>query len=82
MKVLIIDDVADLLINGLEEIGYSVTYLPNINRAEIIAIIAPFEVLVVRTKTPIDFEIFAAAKNLKIIELKGLEIFKKILNQD
>ena len=45
MKVLIIDDVADLLIAGLQEIGYSVTYLPNINRAEIIALIAPFEVL-------------------------------------
>ena len=71
VKVLIIDDVADLLINGLEEIGYSVTYLPNINRAEIIALIAPFEVLVLRTKTLIDSEIFEAAKNLKIIARAG-----------
>lgn len=71
VKVLIIDDVADLLITGLEEIGYSVTYLPNINRAAIIKFIAPFEVLVVRTKTLIDSEIFEAAKNLKIIARAG-----------
>ncbi len=71
VKVLIIDDVADLLITGLEEIGNSITYLPNINRAEIIAIIASFEVLVVRTKTLIDNEIFEAAKNLKIIARAG-----------
>ena len=71
MKVLIIDDVADVLVSGLEKIGNSVSYLPNINRAEIIEIIAPFEVLVVRTKTLIDDEIFAAAKNLKIIARAG-----------
>ena len=71
MKVLIIDDVADVLITGLEKVGYSVSYLPNINRAEIIEIIAPFEVLVVRTKTLIDNEIFTAAKNLKIIARAG-----------
>ena len=71
MKVLIIDDVAQILITGLEKIGYSVSYFPNINRAQIIEIIAPFEVLVVRTKTLIDNEIFAAAKNLKIIARAG-----------
>ncbi len=71
VKVLIIDDVADLLITGLEEIGYSVTYLPNINRAETIALIAPFEVLVLRTKTLVDKEIFESAKNLKIIARAG-----------
>jgi D-3-phosphoglycerate dehydrogenase len=71
VKVLIIDDVADLLITGLEKIGYSVSYLPNINRAEIIEIISTFEVLIVRTKTLIDNEIFTAAKNLKIIARAG-----------
>lgn len=71
MKVLIIDDVAKFLITGLEEIGYSVSYLPNINRAEVLALIAPYEVLVVRTKTVIDNEIFSAAKNLKIIARAG-----------
>jgi D-3-phosphoglycerate dehydrogenase / 2-oxoglutarate reductase len=71
VKVLIIDDVAKFLITGLEEIGYSVSYLPNINRAEVLALIAPYEVLVVRTKTVIDNEIFSAAKNLKIIARAG-----------
>jgi hypothetical protein len=39
VKVLIIDDVADVLVSGLEKIGNSVSYLPNINRAEIIEMI-------------------------------------------
>ena len=71
MKVLIIDDVSSLLIDGLGKIGYEVTYLPFINRSEILQIIAPFEVLVVRTKTLIDKEIFEAAPNLKIIARAG-----------
>jgi len=71
VKVLIIDDVNNLLITGLEKIGYTVTYLPNITRAEILAIIAPYEVLVVRTKTQIDQEVFETAKNLKIIARAG-----------
>ncbi len=71
MKVLIIDDVSSLLTEGLEKIGYQVTYLPAINRSEILQIIAPFEVLVVRTKTLIDKEIFEAAPNLKIIARAG-----------
>jgi len=71
VKVLIIDDVSSLLTDGLEKIGYQVTYLPNINRNEILEIIAPFEVLVVRTKTLIDQEIFDAAPNLKIIARAG-----------
>jgi D-3-phosphoglycerate dehydrogenase len=71
VKVLIIDDVDDLLITGLEKIGHDVTYLPSIKRTEIIEKIAPYEILVVRTKTQIDQEIFAAAPNLKIIARAG-----------
>lgn len=71
MKILIIDDVDNLLITGLEKIGHVVTYLPSIKRSEIIEKIAPFEILVVRTKTQIDNEIFAAAPNLKIIARAG-----------
>jgi D-3-phosphoglycerate dehydrogenase len=71
VKVLIIDDVSSLLIDGLEKIGYKVTYLPAVNRSEILQIITPFEVLVVRTKTLIDKEILQAAPNLKIIARAG-----------
>jgi D-3-phosphoglycerate dehydrogenase len=71
VKVLIIDDVSSLLTEGLDKIGYEVTYLPTINRNEILQIIAPFEVLVVRTKTLIDKEILNAAPNLKIIARAG-----------
>ena len=71
MKVLIVDDVDKLLISGLERIGYTINYLPNISRAEIESIIGPYEVLVVRTKTQIDKKIFDSAKNLKIIARAG-----------
>lgn len=71
VKVLIIDDVHELLIVGLEQVGYQVSYLPNATRAEIIQVIAPFEVLVVRTKTQINKEIIDAAPNLKIIARAG-----------
>lgn len=71
MKVLIIDDVHALLINGLQKLNYNVTYLPAINRQDILQIIAPFQVLVVRTKTNIDAEILNAANNLKVIARAG-----------
>ncbi len=71
MKVLIIDDVHALLINGLQKLNYNVTYLPAITRQEILQIIAPFQVLVVRTKTNIDAEILNAANNLKVIARAG-----------
>ena len=71
MKVLIIDDVHALLINGLQKLNYNVTYLPAITRQDILQIIAPFHVLVVRTKTNIDAEILNAANNLKVIARAG-----------
>jgi D-3-phosphoglycerate dehydrogenase / 2-oxoglutarate reductase len=71
VKVLIIDDVHALLINGLQKLNYNVTYLPAISRQEILQIIAPFHVLVVRTKTNIDAEILNAANNLKVIARAG-----------
>lgn len=71
MKVLIIDDVSSLLINGLTQKGFEVTYLPNITRAELLTQITLYNILVVRTKTPIDSEILHNAKNLKIIARAG-----------
>lgn len=71
MKVLIIDDVSSLLINGLTQKGFEVTYLPNITRAELLTQITLYNILVVRTKTPIDSEILHSAKNLKIIARAG-----------
>ncbi len=71
MKVLIIDDVDSLLIDGLEKIGYSVTYNPTITRAEIIQSISIYQVLVVRTKTQIDKEIIEAGSHLKFIARAG-----------
>jgi D-3-phosphoglycerate dehydrogenase / 2-oxoglutarate reductase len=71
VKALIIDDIHELLIVGLEQVGYQVTYLPNATRAEIIQVIFPFDVLVVRTKTQIDKEVIDVAPNLKVIARAG-----------
>lgn len=71
MKIFIVDDVHELLIDGLSELGHNVLYLPNANRIDIIRLIGEQEVLVVRTKTPIDAEVLGAAKNLKMIARAG-----------
>jgi D-3-phosphoglycerate dehydrogenase len=71
MKIFIVDDVHELLITGLSDLGHNVLYLPNANRADIIRLIEEQEVLVVRTKTPIDAEVLGAAKKLKVIARAG-----------
>lgn len=71
MKIFIVDDVHELLIDGLSELGHNVLYLPNANRIDIIRLIGEQEVLVVRTKTSIDAEMLGAAKNLKVIARAG-----------
>lgn len=45
--------------------------MPNITRAELLTQITLYNILVVRTKTPIDSEILHNAKNLKIIARAG-----------
>lgn len=71
MKVLIVDDVAPSLVRGLMDFGYQVDYLPFIKRVEMLNTIQNYNILVIRTKTPIDVEVLEKATNLKIIARAG-----------
>ncbi len=70
-NVLIVDDVHPILIDGLSKLGHNVLYLPNSNRAEIIAALPHQHVLVIRTKTPVDKDFLGQADELKIIARAG-----------
>jgi D-3-phosphoglycerate dehydrogenase / 2-oxoglutarate reductase len=70
-KVLIIDEVHELLINGLVARGVKVNYQPKANRNDLLHLIADFEGLIVRTKTIIDKEVFNKATKLCFIGRAG-----------
>lgn len=70
-KVLIIDDVHQILTNGLAEIGFEVNYLPKATRNDLLQLIPQAIGLIVRTKTQIDAEIISKAENLKFIGRAG-----------
>jgi D-3-phosphoglycerate dehydrogenase len=71
MRILIADDVHDLLIKGLEEIGHTVIYAPHITRDELKLQIALADGLVIRTKTTIDADVLSHAGQLKFIGRAG-----------
>ncbi len=70
-RVLIIDDVHEILPNGLREAGFEVVYEPAWGRSELIEAIGDCEGLVVRTKTTIDKNVLSRAINLKWIARAG-----------
>jgi D-3-phosphoglycerate dehydrogenase len=71
MKILIIDDVHELLTNGLTALGFDVTYQPHATRNDLLHIITAYDGLVVRTKTRIDREVIERAAKLKFIARAG-----------
>jgi len=70
-KVLIVDDMHEFLMQGLEQNGFELTYLPMASRHEILQCIARFHVLVVRSKVQVDTELLAFAKQLKLVARAG-----------
>lgn len=70
-QVLIIDDVHEMLIDGLKQIGYEVIYLPDATRIDLLHHITTAIGLVVRTKTQIDAEVINKGYNLKFIARAG-----------
>ena len=71
MKALIIDKVHNLLFDKLNACNIETNYLPDITRQEILSTIANYEILIIRSKTPIDKEILDKAAKLKIIGRYG-----------
>ena len=76
MKILIIDEMHESIMPMLQKIGHEVIYLPKINREEILATVAEYDGLIIRSKTPMDKELLERAKNLKFIGRAGAGLDK------
>ncbi len=70
-KVLITANIHPYLQNRLEELGYFVQVKEDIERAELVAIIEIYEVLIITTYTKVDKELIDIARNLKIVGRVG-----------
>lgn len=71
MKILIIDEMHLSIVEMLEKDGHEVVYAPKITRSEILDQVAPFEGLIIRSKTPMNRELLEKAINLKFIGRAG-----------
>ncbi|SFC04427.1 D-3-phosphoglycerate dehydrogenase [Flexibacter flexilis DSM 6793] len=71
MRCLIIDDMHPSISQMLLDIEITPNYRPDIKREEILDIIADYQGLIVRSKTPINAEILAKASQLQFIGRAG-----------
>lgn len=69
--ILIADEMHPSLFALLTEAGFTYTYQPTLDRAGILATIAPYEGLIIRSKTTVDVAMLAAAPNLRYIGRAG-----------
>ncbi|WP_250631245.1 2-hydroxyacid dehydrogenase [Rhodoflexus caldus] len=70
-RVLIIDTMHESLLPMLEKAGFAPDYLPQITRAEILDIVGHYQVMIVRSKTPIDAELLGKATQLEVLARAG-----------
>lgn len=70
-QVLIADPVHEILTEGLVQKGFSVLYLPDAERSDILKHLPGATILVVRTKTNIDEDLLSHAPQLRIIARAG-----------
>lgn len=69
--ILIADEMHPSLFAMLHEAGFTYTYQPTLDRAGILAAIAPYEGLIIRSKTTVDAAMLAVAPNLRYIGRAG-----------
>lgn len=69
--VLIVDPVHEILTEGLVQKGFSVLYLPDAERSDILKHLPGATILVVRTKTIIDEDLLSHAHQLRMIARAG-----------
>lgn len=72
MKVLVSDPLAQSCIDEMKRAGLDVTVKTGLKSPEVAEIIAPFEVLAVRSGTKVTAQVIDAAKNLKLIVRAGV----------
>lgn len=70
-KILIVDDLHPVFKSRAEQLGYEVDDLPEITRAETMAVISKYDGIAVRTKFKIDRELMEAAPGLKFVARAG-----------
>jgi D-3-phosphoglycerate dehydrogenase len=70
-NILIVDDLHPIFIEQVEALGYTCNYQPLIKLDEVLAIIAGYEGLMVRSKFQVDRAFLNAAINLKFIARAG-----------
>lgn len=71
MKILIIDNTHNVLIDNLVDAGFQIDHRPDYTREDIVREIGNYEGVVVRSKIEIDKEIIDKATNLKCIARVG-----------
>lgn len=76
MKILIIDEMHESIMPMLQKEGHEVIYSPEITREEIIATIAEFDGLIIRSKTPMDRDLLERSTKLKFIGRAGAGLDK------
>jgi len=59
------------LLPMLTDAGFIADYRPHITRSEVLKIIADYEVMIVRSKTPIDAELLGKATHLRVLARAG-----------
>ena len=69
--ILIADEMHPSLFAMLDEAGFTYTYQPAIDRPTLLTVLAPFEGLIIRSKTRIDAALFNAAPKLRYIGRAG-----------
>ena len=70
-SILIADEMHPSLFAMLDEAGFTYVYQPTITRAELLAQLAPFDGLIIRSKTTVDEDLFAAAPKLRFVGRAG-----------
>lgn len=74
LKCLIIDGMHESIINKLQETGIEVDYRPDILREQVMDCIHNYEILVLRSKTPVDKELIDRGSNLQYVARAGAGI--------
>ena len=79
-KVLITDDVHPILINGLERLGFTCFYHPEISNEKAHEVISDYEGLIINSKIFVDKEMLDAGKKLLFVGRvgSGMEIVDKV----
>jgi len=70
-QVLIVDDIHRIFIDKLESFGLRVSYKPDIDLEEALAILPEYEILIIRSKFKVNEEVLLASKKLKYIGRAG-----------